>query len=212
MNNENLAKWELIKNLDLRSVKEALKFKKGFWWRWKNSPDKLEAEYRQFLYLAAINPTEVVVPWTQPLDDFWHEHILDTAKYKKDCEAIFGKMFHHNPNLPVGTPEQSKAFKKTKEMYKESFGQKAKSTDPGCAKKDSSSSPGCAGTFIPVFCGGDSSDCHHSSHDSHSSSDCGHSSDAGSHSSCGGHSSCSSCSGGSSCGSGGGGCGGGGGD
>lgn len=209
MSNENLVKWELIKNLDLSKVKEKLRSKKGFWWRLKNNVDKLEAEYRQFLYLAAINLTEVVVPWTQNLDDFWHEHILDTAKYAKDCETIFGKMFHHNPHLPVGTTEQVNAFNKTKEMYKESFGEKAK------AKSDD---PGCSGMmFVPVFCGG--GDIHHSetshshdsgSHDSgsHSGHDGGHSSDSGSHSSCGGSSGGDS--GGSSCGGGGGGCGGGG--
>jgi len=197
----------LIKNLNLYSVKAKLGEKKGFWWRVRHSLDKLEAEYRQFLYLAATHPTEVVVPWSQHLDDFWHEHILDTAKYEVDCMAIFGKMFHHNPHLPIGSKDQVKAFNKTKEMYKESFGEKA------AAKSDSSHyfDPGCGGIFTPVFCAGHSHAEHSpSSHDgghdsgSHSSHDSGHS-DSGGHS-CGGH----SCGGGSSCG--GGGCGGGGGD
>jgi len=193
-------KWELIKNLDLSTVKAKLREKKGFWWSFTKNIDKLEAEYRQFLFIAATHPEEVIVPWTQHLDDFWHEHILDTTKYEKDCQLIFGKMFHHNPHLLIGSKEQTKAFSKTKEMYKESFGVRAKSSS-------SSLDPGCGGVFVPVFCGGHS---YHSSHDGHSHSDHGHS-DSGSHSGHDGGSSCGgdggSSDGGSSCG---GGCGGGG--
>lgn len=214
-------KWDLIEALELESVKDRILKKKGFWWRWtKNNLDSVELEYRQFLYLAATNPTEIVVPWSEALDEFWHNHILDTAKYEKDCMAIFGKMFHHNPHLPVGSKEQVEGYNKTKKMYKESFGERSSSYD----------APGCSSMFIAVFCGSDpvvhesnnshesshshSSDCSHSSHSdsgSHSSSDSGGHSDGGSSSSaasCGGGSA-SSCSGGSSCG-GGGGCGGGG--
>lgn len=203
MNNE---KWDLISKLDFSTVNKKLRDRKSFWWNWRNNVDKLEAEYRQFLYLAAANPEKVVVPWSEQLDDFWHEHILDTVKYEKDCNAIFGKMFHHNPHLPKGSDEQVKAFADTKAMYKEAFSPKAKEK----AKSGSTSSddPGCGGGFVAVFC---SSCCSHSSSDGNSHSDCGHS-DSGH--SCGGHS-CggSSCSGGSSCGGsscGGGGCGGGG--
>ncbi len=196
-------KWALVQSIDLNSVKVKLSDKKGWWWRLWHNVDNIEKEYRQFLYLAVMNPEEVVVPWTQVLDDFWHEHILDTAKYEKDCQTLFGKMFHHNPHLPIGSLSQVKAFNKTKEMYKEAFGEKAK------AKSTSSVEPGCSGgtAFVPVFCAG-GCDSHSHSHDcSHSDGhSCGGHSDGGGHS-CGGH----SC-GGSSCGSscGGGGCGGGG--
>jgi len=209
------AKWDLIQALELESVKDRILKKKGFWWKLtKNNLDSVELEYRQFLYLAAVNPTEIVVPWSEALDEFWHNHILDTAKYEKDCMAIFGKMFHHNPHLPVGSKEQVEGYNNTKKMYKESFG----------GRSSSSEVPGCSSMFIAVFCGSDpvvhesnnhESNGHESSH-SHSS-DCSHSShsDSGGHSSSdsgghsdGGSSSAASC-GGGSCG-GGGGCGGGG--
>lgn len=196
-------KWEVIKLLDLSNVKERFKKKKSGFWKKKINAESLENEYRQFLYLAAINPNEVVVPWTQELDDFWHEHILDTAKYIKDCEAIFGKVFHHNPNLPKGSKEQVTAFDKTKKLYKEAFTPKAKAK-AGSRNSGStdSSSPGCGGTFVPIFCGGSTS---HSSSHSDSSSHSSHSSSCGGHSSsssCGGGSasSCSSCGGGGGCG------------
>lgn len=210
MSNEkkDLAKWELIQALDLSKVKEKLKSKKGFWWKWKNDVNKIELQYKQFLYTAAINPEEIVVPFSQDMDDLWHEHILDTSKYEKDCMAIFGKIFHHNPHLPVGSKEQVKAYTKTKEMYKEAFAEKAKSK--------SSDNPGCSGsTFIPIFCGGGVSQSHaavsHHDSGSHSHDSGGHSSDSGGHSGCGGSSaSCGGGGGGGGCGGGGGGCGGGG--
>jgi hypothetical protein len=215
MSSEN-EKWDLIEALELDSVKDRILNKKSFWWRWtQNNLDSIELEYRQFLYLAATNPTEIVVPWSEALDEFWHNHILDTVKYEKDCMAIFGKMFHHNPHLPAGSKEQVEGYSKTKKMYKESFGDRSSSND----------AVGCSSMFIAVFCGSDpvvhESNSHHSETSSESSSHghssgCGHSHSDSGHSSSdsGGHSdggsSAASCSGGSASSCGGGGCGGGG--
>jgi len=198
----SLDTWQKIDRLDLEAIKAKLKSKKGWWWNLRTDLDAVEQEYKQFLYLIATNPGEVVVPWNDKLDDLWHEHILDTARYEKDCQDIFGKFIHHNPHLAVGTRPQVQAYEKTKGMYRTAFKDKAasrSSTDPGC------------GTFMPiVFCGGGDFGHTHSGH-SHSSHT--HSDDAG-HSDTGGHgdSGGASCGGGSSCGSscGGGGCGGGG--
>jgi hypothetical protein len=171
-------KWDLIKNLDLKSVKDKLTSKRSWWKALFYDSTKVESEYRQFLYLIATNPDKCVVPWSEDLDDFWHQHILDTDKYSKDCQNIFGKFVHHNPHLPIGSDKQVKAFTETKQMYRDAFKDKA--------KDKTSDSSGC-GTFMPVvFCASaDSSHCNDSSHhDSSSHSDGGHS--------CGGHG-CSSC-------------------
>lgn len=194
-------KWVLIEKLDLGSVTDRFADKKGWWWRLWHTAEKVEAEYRQFLYLIATNPGKTVVPWSQDLDDYWHTHILDTVKYKADCEAIAGRAIDHNPHLPQGTPEQAAAFKDTKTMYREAFKDKA---DAQRAGSSSSSAAGC-GTVMPIiFCGTVAAPPPSSSYSSGSSCSSGSS---GSGSSCG-SSSASSC-GSSSCGSscGGGGCG-----
>lgn len=190
----------MIRDLDLTTVKNKLASKKSWWWNSWNDIDKLELEYKQFLYLIAINSDKMVVPWTQDLDDLWHEHILDTQKYADDCQKIFGKFIHHNPHVPKGSSKHSTAFNDTKKMYKEAFKEKADKKKSGSS--GSGCGAGCGSTnntvIMPVvFCGSASS---HSSGSSCSSGTSGGSS-------C----STSSCSSGSSCGSscGGGGCGGG---
>jgi hypothetical protein len=45
----------------------------------------LEADYRDFLMLLAENDGLMVSPWSDDLDLFWHEHILDTRRYAADC-------------------------------------------------------------------------------------------------------------------------------
>lgn len=196
---EAVLKWKQIEALDLSEIKRKLQSKKGLWWRFRNNVDKLELEYKQFLYLIAINPGEVVVPWSQNMDDLWHEHILDTVKYSQDCQDIFGRYIHHNPHLGLGTSNQQYHYEKTKKIYKETFEDKAKKKKSG----DSSfhETPGCSAIMPVVFCGATPD----SASSNHSSSSC-----SSNTSSCSSNS--SSC-GSSSCGSagcGGGGCGGGG--
>jgi hypothetical protein len=173
------AKWETIRALDLSGVKAKFAFKKGRWWQFWNSADRIEQQYRQFLYLIAMNPGETVVPWSQDLDDFWHENILNTAKYAKDCEAIFGQFLHHNPHLPEGTPAHTKAAATTQKMYRAAFKEKA-------AKKRSAArcGAGCGTDMTVVFCASGGSVTHHADAGHHGSS---HDAGAGHHS-CGGHS------------------------
>jgi len=60
-------------------------------------------EYRQFLHLIVCNRYNTVVPRSRDLDDFWHEHILDTTWYAEDCNTILGSFIHHNPHLFEGS-------------------------------------------------------------------------------------------------------------
>jgi len=58
-----------------------------------------ERDYRLFLVAAAEGLTE---PPTQDVDDFWHQHILDTRRYHRDCQAVFGGYLHHEPVRTTG--------------------------------------------------------------------------------------------------------------
>ena len=42
--------------------------------------DETEAEYKKFLALKRTYPEKEIVP-NRAVDLFWHQHILDTAKY-----------------------------------------------------------------------------------------------------------------------------------
>jgi hypothetical protein len=122
-------KWNEIQALDLTNVKANLyRRQKGFWMRrwWRKNMNRIEYEYRKFLYLICIYANNKIVPWGDikgwcPLDEMWHEHILDTHKYARDCNTIFGRMIHHDPNLPAGTTNHTNHWEKTKRVYKEVF-------------------------------------------------------------------------------------------
>ena len=92
--------WESVQALDLSKIRKKYLSKKSFFWKLWNSVDKIEKSYREFLYLAGTGD-QMVTPWTQDIDDFWHEHILSTTKYREDCHKLFGKFIEHNPNVPT---------------------------------------------------------------------------------------------------------------
>src|SRR5579872_6424113 len=67
-----------IVRLDLDAVRQKAAQRHG--WSLEAAKD-LEDQYRDFLVLIAENPGIVISPWSDALDLFWHEHILDTARY-----------------------------------------------------------------------------------------------------------------------------------
>jgi hypothetical protein len=86
---------EKILNLDLECVSYKLHIEKG----WSiDKIDMIENEYKAFLSLAGESSKYNfrIVP-SKDIDEFWHQHILDTEKYIKDCIDIFGRVIHHFP-------------------------------------------------------------------------------------------------------------------
>lgn len=58
---------------------------------------RAEQQYRQYLTLHQLfGGTTKLVP-TELADQFWHQHILDTRQYAKDCDELFGHFLHHFP-------------------------------------------------------------------------------------------------------------------
>ena len=87
-----------------------------------------QKEYARFLTLLQLRPGFMLVPWPNSegqddLDQFWHQHILDTAKYAADCDRLFGRMIHHNPHVVLGSSEESDAVIKTQRLYGKTFGE-----------------------------------------------------------------------------------------
>lgn len=82
--------------------------------------------YRHFLYLKRKNGDEQYLPPSEDIDEFWHAHILDTHKYQKDCQIIFGDYLHHYPYFGIDgkiTREDAlTAFEITQKLHYQEFG------------------------------------------------------------------------------------------
>jgi hypothetical protein len=118
--------WEKIIGLDLKSVTAKYSEKKSWWWHMWRSPARIESEYRQFLYLLASNPGKVLVPWSQDVDDFWREHILDPRKYAPDCNLIAGGLLQYRPHLSHGSVSHDRECEETRKLYLAAFGESAR--------------------------------------------------------------------------------------
>lgn len=83
-------------------------------------------EYKRMLTLKLENPDAGIVP-TEFVDEFWHQHILDTRAYAEDCQRIFGHFVHHYPYFGMhGEDDQAeleRAFAETARLYEQHFGE-----------------------------------------------------------------------------------------
>jgi hypothetical protein len=110
--------------LELNSVRDSLIEKQG--WTLARA-EAARAEYVRFLTLLQRRPGFMLIPWRneegqEDLDQFWHQHILDTVKYAADCNALFGRMIHHNPHVVRGSGDETDAEEKTQRLYARTFG------------------------------------------------------------------------------------------
>jgi hypothetical protein len=87
--------------------------------------DQDVALYRCFLKLCVLRPGTALVP-TMRLDHVWHAHMLDTAKYRADCNAVFGRFMDHFPYAGLRGEEDRRAwqegFAATRGLFLEYFG------------------------------------------------------------------------------------------
>lgn len=86
--------------------------------------DEAEDEYKKFLALKREYPDKEIVP-NRVVDIFWHQHILDTEKYARDCQTVFGYFVHHFPYFGMNGEQDKQnlidAFEETKELYEKHF-------------------------------------------------------------------------------------------
>ncbi|HYL76504.1 MAG TPA: hypothetical protein VEU96_19985 [Bryobacteraceae bacterium] len=112
---EKLLAKQHIRQLDLGAVRRTAVEKLG-WGEEKAS--EVETGYKRFLYaLAHKHRDEVLSPPSQDVDEFWHQHILNTPKYRQDCDLIFGHYVDHTPGLDA--ERQRKADSRRREIYDE---------------------------------------------------------------------------------------------
>jgi hypothetical protein len=122
-------------SLDFESIKAKLVHKRsGKGWTMEHA-NAVEREYRRFLVLMKAYPNELTAP-SLDVDRFWHQHILDTVKYARDCEAVFGYFLHHYPYLGLGLAGDDSAARlhagdRMRELYEEAFGEPYQATATG---------------------------------------------------------------------------------
>jgi hypothetical protein len=114
-----------IEALDLSMIKRKLQDpEEGMGWS-PEECDDVEVEYRRYLALKRAYPEQEIVP-NQPVDKFWHYHILDTQKYAEDCQRLFGYFLHHYPYFGMNGAEDEQeladAFEETSALYEAHFG------------------------------------------------------------------------------------------
>lgn len=119
---ENKVK-ESIYSLDLSNITS--KLVKQYNWRHKHAIAVINM-YKNFLFLNAKYGKKYNLTPSKEIDEIWHLHILDTKKYRRDCEMIFGKYFDHGPtsfegDVKANLTEMSNSFNKMAELYRQEF-------------------------------------------------------------------------------------------
>ena len=84
--------------------------------------------YKNFLYLIKKYGDQYPIIPSKEIDYFWHQHILDTEKYHKDCQIIFNQYLHHNPYFGIdgksNLEDLKNAFEFTQKLYEKEFGER----------------------------------------------------------------------------------------
>lgn len=128
MSNSNLPSLDearaYIDSIDFSMVINKIVKTKG----WKKADVlKICEYYKHFLFLnKKYSGENEALPPSLEIDEFWHTHILDTKKYHKDCEKIFGHYMHHYPYFGIDgettTRDLDNAFEKTQELHYKEYG------------------------------------------------------------------------------------------
>jgi hypothetical protein len=116
----------LVSRIDLAPINAKLRHDDPSFWT-EERVAETELDYRRFLALNLVHP-EVSLSVNQALDDYWHQHILDTRKYAEDCETLFGRMLHHYPYFGLSDEaewqENLDQFADTQQLWEDTFGVK----------------------------------------------------------------------------------------
>ncbi|MBW4684794.1 MAG: glycine-rich domain-containing protein-like [Komarekiella atlantica HA4396-MV6] len=125
INNESkralLLKFE---NLDLESIIIKLTHPQDVYKWSREKAEYAVSQYKKFLFLNALYPEQELVP-TKEIDNVWHVHILDTEKYRNDCQYLFGRFLDHYPYSGLrgqqDEKEHLKKFELSQTLFQELF-------------------------------------------------------------------------------------------
>lgn len=81
-----------------------------------------ELWYKNFLKLCYLNRRRPVAALDEDADNLWHQHILYTIKYQRDCNALFGSFLNHDPIDGPASADDVREFTRSMELYYTEFG------------------------------------------------------------------------------------------
>lgn len=116
--------YQYLTQLDLSYIKHYMCSEAYTLPQWSAEDAAIAIElYKRFLWLILKYGEEHMIVPTKEIDEVWHNHILHTEKYFKDCEAIANHYIHHRPSDLSMEDKQSlaTAFQKTRELYFQEF-------------------------------------------------------------------------------------------
>ncbi|TSC72184.1 MAG: hypothetical protein G01um101438_687 [Parcubacteria group bacterium Gr01-1014_38] len=119
-------KLQRLAGLDFSLVKRKLMLPEPEGKNWsQEQADEAEEWYRRFLHVIIKYPDACQHVPNGPIDAFWHQHILDTEAYARDCEYVLGSFLHHYPyfGLNGDAAERDEAFDITNRLYRQEFGE-----------------------------------------------------------------------------------------
>jgi len=127
-----------VNELDLAPINMKLQVSEPEKWT-EGTIQAAECTYRRFLAIHMAHPDEAFVP-NNILDEYWHQHILDTIKYAKDCAKLFGKMLNHDPYFGLRNEnerlENLAGFERLGFLWKNYFGEPLLGVANPCASTD----------------------------------------------------------------------------
>lgn len=77
-----------------------------------------ELEYRRFLSLKKCYPNHLLIP-SGPAWHLWQAHILDTRRYRSDCDRLFNRFVDHLPYLGYDSVADKQERLHAEQLYKE---------------------------------------------------------------------------------------------
>lgn len=114
----------IVRQVSLEQISAKLRHEDPAFWT-DEVIAQTELDYRRFLALNVLNPG-VPLSLNKALDEYWHQHILDTHKYAADCEMVFGSFLHHDPYFGLEDEEEWQEnvdqFAATQRLWKDTFG------------------------------------------------------------------------------------------
>lgn len=133
----------LLPEIDLEPIKHNLVLAEGGPHWTAEQAEFVETWYRRYLWLCRKYSKETLVP-LKAIDEFWHNHILDTAKYAADCGRVFGYFLHHFPYFGVRGESDRAAWlsaqRDTEALFVLEFGQSYAAFDAAFSLHDQPSS------------------------------------------------------------------------
>lgn len=108
----------LIEMIDFEPVKVSFLRRHPGWC--EEEIDLLIFQYRLFLHVKKKFRGRQVMPSAE-IDEFWHEHILHTVKYRNDCAEFLGFFLDHTPIDDLTEAECNAIRDETIEMFMAEF-------------------------------------------------------------------------------------------